>query len=103
MWKCEFYDIENLDGYFSGIMYIYVNGRRYIVEFGYDIEFKKLKLMNCNNIMYNSMRERYSNDELADLYTQNYSKLINEIQLQIGWISGAKTVPKTQANKNSSY
>lgn len=44
--ECEFYDIENLDGYFSGTMYLFTENKRYILDFGYDIEFKKLKLMN---------------------------------------------------------
>ena len=42
--KCEFYDTENLDGYFSGIMYLMVENKKYILDFGYDIEFGKLKL-----------------------------------------------------------
>ena len=65
--KCEFYDTENLDGYFSGIMYLMVENKRYILDFGYDIEFGKLKLMNCNNPIYNSYGEYYTNEELENV------------------------------------
>ena len=41
-WKCEFYDTENLDGYFSGVLYLYTNNKRYIFSFGYDIEFETI-------------------------------------------------------------
>ena len=41
--ECEFYDIENLDGYFSGTMYLMMEDKRYILDFGYDIEFRRLK------------------------------------------------------------
>lgn len=53
-WKCEFYDTENLDGYFSGVLFLYTNNKRYIFSFGYDIEFETIKLMNCNNPIYNN-------------------------------------------------
>lgn len=84
MWKCEFYDTENLDGYFSGVLYLYTNNRRYIMSFGYDIEFGSLKLMNCRDLLYNSYGEMYSQEEIADLYTENYSLIKNEIQHEIG-------------------
>ena len=84
MWKCEFYDTENLDGYFSGVLYLYTNNRRYIMSFGYDIEFGSLKLMNCRDLLYNSYGEMYSQEEIADLYTENYSLIKNEIQREIG-------------------
>lgn len=65
--KCEFYDTENLDGYFSSIMYLMVENKKYILDFGYDIEFAKLKLMNCNNPIYNSNGEYYTNEELENV------------------------------------
>lgn len=83
MWKCEFYDTENLDGYFSGVLYLYVDNKRYILSFGYDIEFGTLKLMNCNDLLYNSYKVIYSNEEIADIYTENYYLLINEIKQKI--------------------
>ena len=76
-WKCEFYDTENLDGYFSGVLYLYTNNKRYIFSFGYDIEFETIKLMNCNNPIYNSYGDIYSNEEIADVYTENYYLLKN--------------------------
>ena len=84
MWKCEFYDTENLDGYFSGVLYLYTNSRRYIMSFGYDIEFGSLKLMNCRDLLYNSYGETYSQEELTDLYMGNYSLIKNEIKDEIG-------------------
>ncbi len=84
MWKCEFYDTENLDGYFSGVLYLYANNRRYIMSFGYDIEFGSLKLMNCKDQLYNSYEETYSQEEIADLYTKNYSLIKNEIKYELG-------------------
>ena len=51
--ECEFYDIENLDVYFSGTMYLMTEDKRYILDFGYDIEFRRLKLINCNNPIHN--------------------------------------------------
>lgn len=81
--KCEFYDTENIDGYFSGVLYFYTNNRRYIFEFGYDIEFGSLKLMNCNNPIYNSNQEFFSDEEIMDIYAENYCLLKNEIKLHI--------------------
>lgn len=83
-WKCEFYDTENLDGYFSGVLFLYINYKRYIFSFGYDIEFETIKLMNCNNPVYNSYGDTYSNEEIANVYTKNYYLLKNEMKLQIG-------------------
>jgi len=65
--ECEFYDIENLDGYFSGTMYLFTENKRYILDFGYDIEFKKLKLMNCNNPIHNSYGEYYTSEQLENV------------------------------------
>ena len=66
-WKCEFYDTENLDGYFSGVLFLYINNKRYIFSFGYD-----------------SYGDTYSNEEIANVYTKNYYLLKNEMKLQIG-------------------
>lgn len=82
-WKCEFYDTENLDGYFSGVLFLYTNNKRYILSFGYDIEFETIKLMNCNNIIYNSYGDIYSDEEIAEIYAENYDLLKIEMKLQI--------------------
>lgn len=73
--ECEFYDIENLDGYFSGTMYLVTENKRYILDFGYDIEFRKLKLINCNNPIHNSYGEFYTSEELENM-KMNYSDII---------------------------
>ena len=43
----EFYDIEFLDGYFSGTLFLFDRDQRIILDFGYDVEFKILTLQNC--------------------------------------------------------
>lgn len=54
------------------------------MSFGYDIEFGSLKLMNCKDQLYNSYEETYSQEEIADLYTKNYSLIKNEIKYELG-------------------
>ena len=71
-------------GIFQVFYFLYINNKRYIFSFGYDIEFETIKLMNCNNPVYNSYEETYSNEEIADVYTENYYLLKNEMKLQIG-------------------
>ena len=78
-WRCEFYDIENIDGYFSGTIFLYDNEKRYILDFGYDIEFSSLKLMNCTNPVYNSLEETYTLDEISEIYINNLALIRNEI------------------------
>lgn len=73
--KCEFYDVENMDGYFSGTMYLFVDNKRYILDFGYDIEFKNLTLFNCSSLLYNSYKEHYTDDELENI-KRYYSDVI---------------------------
>lgn len=82
MWKCEFYDTEFLDGYFSGVIYLYIDNRRYILSFGYDVEFESLKLMNCMEPMYYT-GEKYTIEELSELYVDNMYLIINEIKNEI--------------------
>ena len=62
----EFYDIEFLDGYFSGTVFLFDGKRRIILDFGYDVEFKTLTLQNCKNALYNSEFEYYTLEEIAD-------------------------------------
>lgn len=73
--ECEFYDIENLYGYFSGTMYLVTENKRYILDFGYDIEFRKLKLINCNNPIHNSYGEFYTSEELENV-KMSYADII---------------------------
>ena len=77
MFKCKFYNIEILDGYFSGVVYLFANERRYVLNIGYDIEFDNLKLFNCNDLAYNSANEEYSVDQISDIYI-DYGHLIKE-------------------------
>ena len=48
------------------------------------IEFETIKLMNCNNLIYNSYGDTYSDEEIAEVYAENYYLLKNEMKLQIG-------------------
>lgn len=78
----EFYDIEFLDGYFSGSLFLFDGKRRIILDFGYDVESQTLTLQNCKNPAYNSFFEYYTSEEIADfrceydahikLYIQEY-------------------------------
>lgn len=66
MEKCDFFDLENIDGFVSGTVFLYANNKRYILDFGYDKEFSSLKIMNCNNQLYNSNGDEYASlDELS--------------------------------------
>ena len=40
--------------------------------------------MNCNNLIYNSYGDTYSDEEIAEVYAENYYLLKNEMKLQIG-------------------
>ena len=64
----EFYDIEFLDGYFSGTLFLFDGERRIILDYGYDVEFKTLMLKNCNNSLYNSFCKYYTSEEIADFW-----------------------------------
>ena len=64
-----------MEGYFSGTMYLFVNNKRYILDFGYDIEFKNLTLFNCSSLLYNSYKEYYTDDELENI-KKYYSDVI---------------------------
>ena len=76
----EFHDLENIDGYFSGIIYICTEQERYILEFGYDIEFRSLKLLNSTNPLYNSDFLSYSGEQIADIRRDYSAWIIREIE-----------------------
>ena len=78
--KCEFYNVEVIDGYFSGVAYIYDLSKRYIVDITYDVEFEKLNLKNCTDFFYNSYMDKYDVEELENLKSRNYYLLINEVK-----------------------
>ena len=77
--KCEFRNVELIDGYFSGVAFIYELNKRYIVDISYDIEFERLNLKNCFDVLYNSYMDKYDADELEELKSRNYYLLKNEI------------------------
>lgn len=79
---CEFYNVEILDGYFSGVIYIYADNSRYVLDFGYDVEFKSLRLSNCSDPLYCDGRT-YTQDEIADIKTDNYYIIQSEINLYL--------------------
>ena len=79
MEKCEFDNIEVIDGYFSGVASIFDNKKRYIVDISYDIEFEKLQISNCTDAMYNSNMEKYDIKELEELKIRNYYALQRKI------------------------
>ncbi len=80
----EFYDTECIDGYFAGTVYIYEDtNTRFILDFGYDIEFEKLSLSNCNNFSVNSCNEQYSLEEIQNVKNGNSHLLISEMKYYI--------------------
>jgi len=79
--KCDFFNVEVLDGVFSSVAYICENDRRYIVDIAYDIELENLQLRNSSDCRYNSDRECYSVEELNEIKGRNYYELKNEILL----------------------
>lgn len=78
--ECEFRNVEVIDGYFSGVAYIYESNKRYIVDVSYDIEFEKLDINNCSDVLYNSYMDEYNADELEELKSRDYYFLKSEIQ-----------------------
>lgn len=79
---CEFHNVEILDGYFSGVIYIYSGHERYILDFGYDVELKSLHLSNCSNLMY-SDGSSYTLEEIANIRTDNYYIIQPEMDLYL--------------------
>lgn len=66
LFDIEFQDIEYLDGYFSGTLYLYAENQRIVLDFGYDVEFESLSLQNCKNPLYNSFFQNYKPEQIAD-------------------------------------
>ena len=65
MIESKFFDLENIDGYFSGIISIPIDGKQYVLEFGFDIEFETLMIKQCMNPLYsNEFNILYSEDEM---------------------------------------
>lgn len=76
----KFYDIEFLDGYFSGTLFLFDGERRIILDFGYDVELKTLTLKNCKNSLYNSSYEHYILEEIADFRCKYHAHIKSQIQ-----------------------
>lgn len=73
-------ELENIDGFFSGILYINNKDQRYVLEFGYDIEYKNLKLMNCTNSFYNAEGTVYTFEDLEKIRVDYLWLIIEEIK-----------------------
>lgn len=76
----NFYDEEFIDGYFSGVLIFVDRDRQIILDFGYDAEFKQLKLKNCVNPLYNSTLQTYEPDEIAEIYCDYGVLIVADIQ-----------------------
>ena len=76
----DFYDEEWLDGYFSGVLAFIDGDRRIILDFGYDAEFKQLKLRNCMNPVFNSTMQTYEPNDIAEIYRNHGVLIVAEIQ-----------------------
>ena len=70
--ESHFSNLENIDGYFSGTMQIKGNnGDLFIVEFGYDIDTRKINFWNCRALLVGSetmMYEPYDVGEFCDRF-----------------------------------
>ena len=60
-------------------MYLITENKRYILDFGYDREFKRLKLINCNNPIHNSYGEYYTSEELENVKMYYADIILGEI------------------------
>ena len=76
----KFYELENIDGYFSGYLYLYDENKRYILQFGFDIELESLYLLNCKDIMYNTEMVEYDADELSQIREKYEWMILDEIR-----------------------
>ena len=66
--ESHFSNLEKVDGYFSGTMHIKGrNGDAYTVEFGYDIDTRKLDLWNCKALLADSDILEYKPYSVAEL------------------------------------
>lgn len=84
MIESKFFDLENIDGYFSGIISIPIDGKQYVLEFGFDIEFETLMIKQCMNPLYsNEFNILYSEDEMNDLKTIYRNLILNEIKNEL--------------------
>ena len=84
MIESKFFDLENIDGYFSGIISIPIDGKQYVLEFGLNIEFETLMIKQCMNPLYsNEFNILYSEDEMNDLKTIYRNLILNEIKNEL--------------------
>lgn len=68
MVRCEFDNIELLDGSFSAVLTICDKRKRYILNMDYDIELEHLRLWNCKDVYYNSFAEEYAPEQIGEIY-----------------------------------
>lgn len=76
----DYFDEEFIDGYFSGTLSFIDRNRQLILDFGYDAEFKQLKLKNCANPLYNSAMQTYEPDDILEIYSEYAGMIISDIQ-----------------------
>ena len=81
--RIELFDVEILDGFFSGIAVINNASEQIAVEVGYDIEYERLSLHNCDSVAYNPALSEYSDEELEDFIEEYYDDLTQEINSYI--------------------
>ena len=84
MIESKFLDLEKIDGQFSGIISIPIDGKQYVLEFGFDIEFETLMIKQCMTPLYsNEFNILYSEDEMNDLKTIYRNLILNEIKNEL--------------------
>lgn len=87
--ESHFSNLEKVDGYFSGTMNIKGNnGDLFVVEFGYDIDTRKLDLWKCKALLTNSTTGIYEPYDLADLCDRFGGLIYDDIYGTLIWRYG---------------
>lgn len=80
MVRCEFDNIELLDGSLSAVLTICEDRKRYILNMDYDIELEHLRLWNCKDVYYNSFAEEYAPEQIGEIYISYLCEIKAEIE-----------------------
>ena len=87
--ESQFSNLELVDGYFSGTIHIKAkNGDMFDVEFGYDIDTRKLDLWNCKALLVGSDTSEYEPYSVAELHDRFGGWLYEDVYGTLVWRYG---------------
>lgn len=87
--KSHFSNLEKIDGFFSGTIHITGNnGDMFVVEFGYDIDTRKLDLWNCKALVEGSDTLKYEPYDIADFRERFGGLLYDDVYGTLVWKYG---------------